>query len=142
LTPSTTQSNQVPKDQTDQISDESFEDLLVAISVILEATPDDDVIRPLILLNWSRFKPTGVYRAPWLELLGKHPKYAADLLEAQGNRETKLVGDVDMLTARHRRDMSAREATHKSEISNQKTASDALVAKHKRQLDATTARMN
>ena len=139
---SATQSSEVTQKQTHQISSDSFEDLLNAISVILEGTPDDDSIRDLLLLNWSKFKPTGVYRASWLEFLCKHPGYAADVMEAQGKRESKLVGKMDKLIARHKRDISSRKDKHKSILSQQKTATDSIVANYKRALELKEIRIN
>ena len=120
---SSERSEEVPQNHPHQISFESFEDLLDAISVLLEGTAEDDITRTLILMNWSRFKAAGVYRAPWLEFLRRHPRYAADVMEAQGNRESELVGKMDTLLARHKREKTSRKNKHKSEM---RASSDAI----------------
>jgi len=137
-----TQPEEAPKDHPHRISFESFEDLLDAISIILEGTPEDDGIRTLILLNWSRFKATGDYRAPWLELLRKHPGYAADVMEVQGDRESKPFGKMDKLKARHKRDISARKDKLRTEMRGSADAIQWLKDNHRNALALANANLD
>jgi len=139
---STKQSEEVPEASPRQITFESFEDLLDAISVLLEGTPEDDITRTLILLNWSRFKATGVYRAPWLEFLRNHPGYAADVMEVQGDREAKLVGKMDKLRARHKRNITARKDKFKSEMRGSSDAIQWLKDNHRNALALANANLD
>ena len=97
-------------------------------------------------MDWSRFKPGGAYRAPWVELLHKHPDYAAGLLKLQSSR---IKSEMDRLGTQHERALSAKKsqmdqlrAQMNRESSVHKSKMDQLVAKHERELSAQKAKMD